>query len=57
VHLTVRVDGQEPLDRLWEPVNARAAQARQGDDALGRDRPWGTRRSSQSTNSTGQEPV
>jgi hypothetical protein len=37
VHLSVRVDRNESLDRLRQAVDPRPAQAWQGDDAVGRD--------------------
>ena len=36
-HTAVRVDGDEPLDRLRQAVDPRPAQAWQRDDAVGRD--------------------
>ena len=41
VHLTVRIDREEPLDRLRQAVDPRPAQPWQGDDAVGRDRSLG----------------
>jgi hypothetical protein len=41
VHLAVRVDGKEPLDRLRQSVDPRPAQPWQGDDAVSRDRSLG----------------
>jgi hypothetical protein len=41
VHLTVRIDREEPLDRLRQAVDPRPTQPWQCDDAVGGDRSLG----------------